>query len=241
MRLLFIGMLLLSNTFLKADELISRFPADFSARYELYKNGLPLAETEYRLSRQKQIRFSASTELTGLMSLFGDDSILEETLFDITSPKEIKIRHYQFEQSGNSPQSINSAVNWQTKTISTTINDKPVLNNTFKHAFWDKHSVFLALMIHASSDKDTLSFPTLDQGEIKQYKFRLIGQKEIEVSDGTNDDVLINTVVWENIRNSKKTLFYLDPSESYIPLKIEQYKDQQLRATLWLNELKWYE
>ncbi len=237
MKLFFIGVLLICSTAIKAEQKDNLFPADFSAVFELYKSGMAVAETEYRLHSQQQINFQSTTTLKGLASLFSNDKIVEESQFEITTPASVQLKHYQFKQTGDKNKNIHSVVNWHQQNIKTTIDEQPVITSSFTQIIWDKHSVLLALMSQANDQKKTLSFNTLDQGKIKQYNFSFIGTKEIEL----DDDEWKQTSIWQRENNSKKIIFYLDPNDHYIPLKIEEYKNQRLRATLWLKELNWYE
>jgi Protein of unknown function (DUF3108) len=234
MKCFFIGVLLICSTAVNAEAL---FPPAFNAVFELYKKGLGIAETKYQLRHQSQVHFTSNTHLIGFASLFSNDTVIEESVFDVTTPAAIKLKHYQFEQTGEKSKSIVSAIDWQQQKITTTINKQAAITSTFKQTLWNKHSVLLALMTHANDEKKTLVFNALDKGIVKQYSFRFIGTKEIEL----DDDEWKKTAVWQRENSHKKTIFYLDPTEHHIPLKIEEYRNQQLRATLWLTELNWYE
>lgn len=233
MKRFFIGVLLICSTAVNAEAL---FPPAFNATFELYKSGLAVAETKYQLRHQSQIHFASSTHLTGFASLFSNDTIIEESIFDATTATAIKLKRYKFKQTGEENKNIVSSIDWQQQKITTTINKQAATTSTFKKTLWNKHSVLLALMTHANDEKKALTFNVLDKGIVKKYSFRFIGSKEIEL-----DDEWVKTAVWKRENSHKKTIFYLDPTEHHIPLKIEEYKNQQLRAALWLTELNWYE
>ncbi|MDH5393971.1 MAG: DUF3108 domain-containing protein [Gammaproteobacteria bacterium] len=238
MRFFLFSALLVCCTVLKADNVSARLPADFTATYELYKSGLPVAETKYSLKTTAQhARFESTTVLKGLLSLFNDERIHEISRFDISAPDNVKLSHYAFSQTGKNKLEINSSIDWQRHRISTTIDDNAAVQFSFDTALWDKNSIFLALITHAGKNITSLSFNTLHQAETKTYRFDKLAQKEIEI----DDNEWKQTSVWARSYNNKKTIFYLDPTEHNFPLKIEQYKNQQLQATLWLTELNWNE
>lgn len=234
MKLFFLGVFLICSTTVTAETL---FPPAFNATYEINKSGLVVAEIKYQLSHQQQTRFTSVTLLTGLASLFSNNKITEESLFETTTPATIQLQQYQFQQTGDETQSINSKINWQQKNITTTINKEAPIISSFTQTLWDKHSAFLALMTHANDQKKSLVFNTLDKGIIKPYNFKFIRTKEIEL----DDDEWKQAAVWQIENYKKRVIFYLDPNNLYIPLKIEEYRNSRLRATLWLTELNWYE
>ena len=234
MKLLFIGVFLICSATVTAETF---FPPAFNATYEINKSGLVVAETKYQLSHQQQTRFTSVTLLTGLASLFSNNKITEESVFKTTTPVTIQLQQYQFQQTGDDSQSINSVISWQQQSITTTINKETPIISSFTQTLWDKHSAFLALMTHANDQKKSLVFNTLDKGIIKPYNFKFIRTKEIEL----DDDEWKQAVVWQIENHKKRVIFYLDPNNHYIPLKIEEYRNSRLRATLWLTELNWYE
>lgn len=237
MKCFFAGLLFFYCAAVNADANNGDFPSSFSATYELEKNGFSVAETRYTFKKNPQISFQSSTSLIGMASLFSNERIIESSMFETTIPASVKLIHYQFEQTGKKSKTINSTVNWQHQSISTIINTQAIPDTEFSQTIWDKHSAFLALMMLANENKKVISFNALDEGKVVGYVFNFIGTKEIELYD----DEWKNTSVWQR-QNSNKTLtFYLDPAKQNMPLKIEEHRNQTLRATLWLKELNWYE
>ena len=237
MKLLLSGVLLICSTTLKAERAEVSFPTDFKASFELYKRGVLVAETEYQLQRKQQIVFQSNTSLKGFVALFKEDNITEQSLYSLATPVSAQLNSYQFKQSGDKNKSISSIVNWQQQNITTTIDKQAVITSALKQPIWDKHSIFLALMSRLDAETKRLTFNILDKGKISKYDFNFTGTKEIEM----DEDEWIKTSVWQRESKNRKTIFYLDPANRYIPVKIEQYKNQQTQATLWLKELNWYE
>ena len=232
---LLITLLLLFNKTIFAAETEIRIPLAFTAHFELYKNGLHVADTKYQLSKKdNNFLFRSVTKLTGLLSLFSDDKITEESTFEV-SDKKFNLIKYQFIQSGGTQLTINSTVDVKKKNISTVINNDNPHISKFTQQPWDKLSVLLALMTSVKDQKETISFKVLDKSEIKNYDFTYAGTKEIELEE----DEWKQTVLWARQGDTKKTIFFLDPNAYYIPIKIEQFKNNKLTATLLLSELTW--
>lgn len=233
MKHFFIGVLFICYSAVNAETLL---PPAFNATFDLHKSGLTVAQIQYNLTHKQPSLFKAHTTLSGLASIFSNDEIIEESSFNLT-PASPQLIHYRLKQTGKENKNINSVINWQQKNITTTINRQAAINNTFTNTLWDKNSVLLALMVHAGNKYKSLTFTTLDEDSIKEFKFDYIGTKDIEL----DNDEWKTTSIWQRKNNNKKIIFYLDPKDHYIPLKIEEYRNQRLRATLWLTELNWYE
>ena len=227
-------LLLVTKANLAAENKIS-IPPLFTAHFELYKNGLHVADTTYQLSKKDNIFFFRSTiNVTGLLSLFSDDKIIEKSSFKITD-NEFNLINYQFIQSGKTQLSIHSTVDTKQKAISTTINNEAPLLKRFIKQPWDKLSILLALMTSVKDQKETVSFNVLDRNDIKPYDFTYAGSQEIELGE----DEWKLAVLWKRQDDTKETIFFLDPEAYFIPLKIEQFKNHTLNATLLLSGLTW--
>ena len=226
--------LMLTSPATQATDLKPEIPALFTAHFELYKSGIPVANTTYQLSKKDNYYFQSTTKLKGLFSLFSDEEITEKSSFQITSTDYYPV-NYSFQQTGENPLSVSSTTNLKDKTISTTINNQAPVKITFDEVPWDKLSILLALMNSAKDQDSTLSFDVLDRGQIKNYSFSYAGIEEIELEE----DEWKKTVLWKRQDKNKETIFFLDPERHYIPVKIEQFKNHKLNATLWLQQLIW--
>jgi len=235
MKTLFIGVLLICSTAIKAGEVQTLPLKNFNAVFELYKNGLLVAESQYKYRQQQQPNFESSSQLKGFVSLFKKNKIAEKSFFDASS-SHVQLTQYQYLQTGDNNKQITSLIDWERQRITTIKNDQQKIVTPFKNTIWDKHSLLLALMSNTQKNSQELNLQVLDKGLIKHYKFIYSGNKEIEL----DEDEWVVTSVWQRQTGNRKTIFYLDPKNHNIPLKIEQHKNQQ-QATLWLKEINWYE
>jgi len=232
---LLLSALLLVSTTLHAEHSKPHIPKNFSAQFELYKSGFPIADTQYHFSNNNNIAiFTHISEPGGLTSFFSSNRIEEQSILD-TTDNTLKVKSYHYKQTGDKKMQISSVFNWSNKTLSTTKNKQTTVSQTFEPPVWDKLSSLLGLMSSAQDQSKDIYLPTLDDIDIKKYRLKYIGKKEIE----TDEDEWITSHIWRREDNNKAVIFYLDPNNHYFPVMIEQYKSQKLRATLLLKELKW--
>jgi len=227
--------LLFTHPLLQASPVIQHIPKNFVAQFSLYKSGFPIAETEYRFTRDKNnASFQHVSLPSGFTSLFSDNKVEEKSTLN-TSENTLKVKTYQFTQTGDKNISISSRFNWNNKTISTINNQQPATETRFEHYVWDKLSTLLALMSYAHDQSTSIFLHSFDGVKIKKYELKYAGKREIEL----DDDEWIVSDIWKRKDGKKQVIFYLDPDKNYFPVKIEQYKNQKLRATLLLKQLKW--
>jgi len=223
------------NPVVQASPATQHIPENFTATFVLYKSGFPIAETQYRLTRDKKTAtFLHVSKPSGFTSFFSENKVEEQSTLDI-SENSIKVKKYQLTQTGDKNISISSTFNWNNKTISTINNKQAATKTHFEHYLWDKLSTLLALISYAHDQSKSIFLQSFDGVNIKKYELKYAGQKEIEL----DDDEWIRTDIWKREDGKKQVIFYLNPDENYFPVKIEQFKHQKLRATLLLKELKW--
>jgi len=216
---------------IKPDDL----PPAFTASYELLKNGLPVAETRYRFEKEtNSATFTSNTELTGIAAWFSDEKASEDSQLSFAE-QQVQVTHYHYQQSGKKEHTINSQFDHAAMQIKTKIDQQTKVKTAFTAPTWDKLSMLLALMSHAPSNKKELEINALDKTEIYQYQLRRTGEEEIEL----DEDIWIKTIRWERQHKNRKTVFFLDPKQYFIPIKIEQFKRDKRRATLLLKEIQW--
>jgi len=228
--------LLFINPNLQASPATQQIPKDFTAQFALYKNGFPIAETEYRLTREKNnVTFLHVSLPSGLSSFFSKDRVEELSTLEL-SDKLLKVKKYQLTQTGDKNINIKSVFNWENHTISTSHGTNAVIKSHFNNYIWDKSSTLLALIAYAHDTSKSILLQSFDGSEVTNYELKYAGQREIEL----DDDEWVNTDIWKRDDGKKQVVFYLDPNSNYFPVRIEQYKRQKLRATLLLKELKWH-
>jgi len=215
----------------------AQLPPAFNASYDLLKKGLPIAETQYQFSKNStSALFNSNTQLTGMAAWFSDEQLSESSQFEFSN-NQVRVVSYQYHQTGKKALSINSIFNKDKENIVTRINQQTAINTDYQTPVWDKLSMLIVLMASANHENKSLQFNAIDNGEIKSYQLSKTGVKEIEL----DEDNWIKTIRWQRINKNRKTVFYLDPKQHFLPVKIEQYKRDKRRATLLLKEIQWHQ
>jgi hypothetical protein len=80
----------------------------------------------------------------------------------------------------------------------------------------------LQLRLDLQSGKETLSYPVISRGKLKQYDFKIIANEVLETAIGP-----LNTVLVQRVRedNQRQTKIWLATDWDYVAVRLEQTED----------------
>lgn len=201
------------------------FPDRFQARYTLHAGGLEVGTTTISLSPVSSGRYEYLTvsRATGVAALLGFEEIRERSVWQ-SGESGIRSLRYSYDRRGRKERRVEVIFDWSKGRVTNTVNGQNWHMSVPERTF-DKQNYLLALMLDLASDKRRMSYRIADGGKLKTYVFRCLGKQSIETEIGDFD-----TVVMERIRaNAKrKTVFWLAPSLSFLPVQIEHREGERL-------------
>ena len=202
---------------------------EYEAQYIIEKYNSEIARAKYRLKKHdNEYRFTNHTELTGFMSLFRDDSVTELSTLD--NNNELQLRNYQYTQSG-SDKNRNVELNIHTgKQQATGSYANTPFTIQLVGRVWDPHSVQIALMQDVNDAIESYRYHVIHKGIMKHYDFVRQGKETVSI-DGTDYD----TIVLLRTHGKRSTRFWLSINHNYVPVRIEQYRNRELKTRLLLD------
>ena len=227
---------LLINSQLLAFEL----PADFQASYLTEKYGSVVAKTYLaKKTSADLISYTSSSEAVGLAAMFTSDRITETSSLQIKDPHMAPyLLGYNYSRKDKSKYNQHIKTSWDEQhsaTIQTSYRNKRN-QLTATHPVWDKLSVQLALMndIKQAKIHDTLNYKVIDKNAISDYSFEYLGEEKIDINDKT-----YQTRKLKRIHSSGKrvTIMWLAPELAYLPVAIEQHKDNDLHWIMKIQDI----
>ncbi|MES9873963.1 MAG: DUF3108 domain-containing protein [Candidatus Sedimenticola sp. 6PFRAG7] len=232
--LLWAGLMLLASTPLCSSPGTGLTP--FSAEYSLSRDNTLLGKViiSLELTPTGDYQYHARTVTTGLVSLFRDDEITEQSIGQVHNgtirPKTYLYHHKRKEK----PRKVSIDFNWRSKRATNRSNNTS-WSMKIPGDTQDKFSQQLALMLALSKGSRNLSISVADGGKLKSYRYSADGNERIETAAGTVSAVKIERS--KDNRPSDSTL-WLSPEFNYLPVKIaKQKKDQQV--IMLLNSVTW--
>ncbi|MDH5765762.1 MAG: DUF3108 domain-containing protein [Gammaproteobacteria bacterium] len=216
-------------------------PPDFQATYELEKYGSVAATTTLRLRHQdNRIIYTSSSEAQGLVALFSSDHVTESSTLQLTENSITPLLYeYNYTRKKKEKNNQHIKITWNDNGTGKIISQyrKNSIEFTTSQPVWDKLSVQLALMndIKSAEKNKTLSYTVIDKNSKIDFLFEYLGDEKIIINDKT-----YNTKKLKRTHSSGKriTTMWLATELSYIPVAIEQLKDNKSNWKMKLKIIK---
>lgn len=209
---------------------------DFEADYVLRSKGLEVAHIKRSVERLSNgdYRYLSRSETVGVVSLFRDDKIIEESRWKNTAAGFQPV-HYRYDHSGRKKnRQVNIGFDWDDNTVQMQVNDNS-WQTELEPRTLDKLLYQLAIMRDLSAGHDSINYKVADGGRIKDYAFEILGEETIETPYGT-----FNTVKVERHRDDteRETIFWCATELGYLPIKIVHIEPDGLQTTTLLTDYR---
>jgi len=213
---------------------------EFDAKYAIQKYGIKLAEAHYQLSyTDKGYKFTQNTELVGLASMLGDDTVSAVSYIDETGDN-LLLRKHVYTQTGrekNRNEDIDILWNTYKNTlkgkISGVVRGKKIDLRTDSE-IWDIVSFQIPLMIEASENIKEYPYEAIIGGEINDYNFVLTSQKKIHFAGKEYQAIQL---VRSDPERDRQLHIWLIPALHNIPVIIENYRDGKEHSRMQLESV----
>ena len=207
----------------------------FSASYDLYKGGMHVAITEFKLERSgSDWRFRLLTRARGVFSWFTDKQPFAETTFSV-SDDEILLREIV---AGDASADINDEAarfDWGASTVD-------VMRKGKRRQFELEGGVYDYQSIHlfaASMQQRQLKIATVDfyrNGKLDKAQVLYSGDKQVEVNGERID---ANVFEQKLSRSTSKMRYFYDVENPVLPLRIEKHESGKSASVLALRDVEW--
>jgi len=242
LRILSIGLLLLitSNSFAASH---FPLPENHQTIYDVTKYGTVVGEITNNFQYHgQQINFTSEAIATGFAALFYKETITETSQLywpgddTIKSPQQTS---YTLQHTKKTKKDQKISFNWPTMNhvdISSSYKNKSVTLTAEKNV-WSRQLLPILMSSYLlKNDKTTGdSFLTIDKNELENYAFTFVSHDSIDF-DGKKQPCLKFKITSQG--SSRFTYVWLAKSFDYLPLRIEQYKDDELNVSMTLKQYK---
>jgi hypothetical protein len=204
-----------------------RLPA-FTATYGIEKYGVKLAQASYTLTHTEDgYRFSQETQLSGMASLFSDDSISAVSVIEAGENGMLLKQHRYIQTGKEKNRDEDFSIEWNRDAqelsgrITGVVRNQPVDLEVDKPV-WDMLSFQIPLMQEASEDRKRYPYYALLKGELDTYFFDLVATEEIAFA-GRKYRAL--KLVRVNPEKKRELRIWLLPELNNIPAVVENMRD----------------
>ncbi len=204
--------------------------------YYLSKGEIHFATTSNKIFKKSNEKiFVIESKTSGIFKMKKDHRI-EVSRYE---SKNTKPYYYKFYRNKKDKlEIIETFFNKDNSMIITTHSTNNVIKNIkhkkIKHTH-DRLSVQVDYQDKLKEGKYSHDYRIIDKGRLREYQFRHIGEEEIETILGKTSTVIIHKFIKNNKRN---TLTWYAIDHGFIPVKIEQYRENTLKFTVTLEEIR---
>ncbi len=214
---------------------------EFNARYAIEKYGIKVAEATYQLSyTESGYKFSQNTELHGVASVFGNDTVSAVSFVDEIGGNLLLTRH-KFTQTGrekNKNEDINILWNTYKNTLKgniTGIVRSKEINLKTDSEVWEALSFQIPLMIEANSNVKEYPYKAILKGKIDTYNFVLTSSKKVNFA---GNDYQALQMVRKDPHKKRQLHIWLLPKLNNIPVLIETYRKGKIDSRVLLESVQ---
>jgi hypothetical protein len=176
--------------------------------------------------------FSSKSNATGLLKLIAPKTLVEISEFSYNH-NHIQPQQYSFE-NGRNRGSYSVSFNWDENIVITTENNQ-ITQSTLVPGTLDHGSMQVAIMLKMQQS-EPLSQTIRDDDGIREYDYSLVGEEIIETSLGP---ITAKKLIQQRRNSSRQTVLWLAKDFQYLPVRIEQKKNNASRVILEIQSLEW--
>lgn len=214
----------------RADSgLLPAFRATYTTAFDL---GVPISgEAVRQLRRTEDGHWLFTSEAAALMA-----GISETTRFDYHPSTPIKPLSYHYlRQVLGKRREARIEFDWTRRTATTVVKDRP-WQMKIPPGAQDKLSYQLQLRLDLLAGKTAMTYSVADGGKLKQYRFKVTGEEEVDTPYGRFAAVRVMRDRGEDAE--RETLLWLAPELDYLIVRLEQTEADGKTYALLLKNLE---
>lgn len=219
----------------------NELPQEFSANYALEMYGTVLARATYTLEHTETgLSMTQSTRPAGLIALLRDDKIDVRSDMVINNGQLLLVNYDYTHTGDDKDRDVRFKINWQANNeqelvgVATGIYEGKKVNINIDKPVWDPLSIQVPIMIDANKKMPPHEHGLFMKGEFKHYLFEHHGQEKINFN-GTQYTTV--KVAGKETERDRAMYVWMVPELNNIPLKIEQWKNGELKSTVVLESV----
>lgn len=204
---------------------------DFQAQYALYYKGIKVAEMQRRFTRtgDGEYWYRSDTEAAGLISLFRDDRITEESRGHL-GVDTARPLHYQYTRTGSHKQRrVSIRFDWDKNEVINMVNGS-AWKMKLEPGVVDKLLYQFIIMRDLSAGKRHLRYVIADGGKTKTYHFDAQGEEVIQTPLGKMRTLKLRRY---KPNSRRETTLWCAPALHFLPVKVKNVeKDDRITVAI---------
>lgn len=197
----------------------------FEAQYKVRMSGLGGTMT-LRLERDGDVwRASSTLKPKGLAAMFAGGTVEESATFDVVDHRVRPMRYTVRDTVGRNDDTGHLDFDWDSATASGRDNDAE-LEYPIDAMTVDRASLQYALMMDLARGRSAAAYTMLDGDRRKPLVIEQSGERSVDVPLGTYGTLEVHH---QTRGSSRRAVLYMAEALGFLPVRIEQYKNDKLR------------
>jgi len=226
--LLFVA-LVTSQSTARADDL-----KPFEASYAWSWHGMTVAVSSVKLEKRGDTWVYASkSSPRGLGKMFSERPVQKSTL-RVTEKGVLPLSYEADDGTSSTKRDANVQFDWEHNRVTGAYEDVKV-DMPLQPGIQDDLSVQIALMVELLAGREPAQFQMIDKNTVREYRYTREAEESVSTPFGK-----IETIVYRSQKTGspRVTRFWCAPSRGYIPMRVEQKKDDDVQWTMQVQSVK---
>ena len=200
--------------------------------YSLYKGEILFGKSSYVLSKINQNYFFEIKSSTDGIFKMKKDERMESSNYIINNNKINPITYVYSRKKKDKEEEL--ITNFKRNSTAVTIDNGNTKEHSNTKDNLDRLSVQIAFQEDMKKGVFESKYKVIDKGRSRIYKYKIHSDDVIDTIFGKTNTIVIRRII-EN--NKRSTLTWYAVDHNYIPVKIEQYRKDTLKFTVYLEEI----
>ncbi|HEY9202660.1 MAG TPA: DUF3108 domain-containing protein [Gammaproteobacteria bacterium] len=215
----------------------AELPALHKTVYSVKKFGTSLGEMTNELRReQDQLHYTSSARASGIAALFISGEITEHSILKQTENGALQQLSYTLDNPGKKRKNERIAFNWpasgEAQIRASYRNNNEIIRSTSATYSRQLLPLLMSRDLLQNRQRKSNQFQVVEKAKLEHYHYQLLGEETLRYKSET-----LNTLKFRIDKQDSDSYshVWLAETTDYLPLKIDQYKGDDLQASLLLK------
>jgi len=206
----------------------------FEASYAWSWKGMTVAVSTVKLEKdQGQWRYRSHSSPRGIGKVFAERPVMESTL-RVTPDGVQPISYRADDGTSSTKRDAQLDFDWEHGRVTGVYEDVPV-NMPLQPGIQDDLSIQIALMVELLRGHTPDRFQLVDKNQVREYQYSREASAKLHTAIGDLDTVIYKA---QKAGSPRITRFWCAPSLGFVPLRIEQRREDDVQWTMQIEKLQ---
>jgi len=207
----------------------------FSARYELHRGRLHIANTRLKLERSGELwRWSSHTVARGVYAWFSRKQPYTETSFSQTD-SEFRLSEILITDARNKKYAESARFDWVKGEMEVSRKGK-LWQLPLQAGVYDYQSIHLLAATMGQQQMEKMTVDFYRKGKLVESSLVYLGQQNLDINGQT---LSANVYQQKVVKSGLRIKYYYDAENPLLPLRIEKLESGEKPAVLTLRQVDW--